>query len=287
MIKYVIISPVRNEEEYVGKTIDSVIKQTILPVEWIMVNDGSSDKTAEIITRYMLQYPWIKLINLKDRGFYYPGTGVVHVFQKGLEQVLTNNWDFLVKLDCDLEFRNDYFEQIFAEFIINPRLGIASGCTYKPVKGDLVRESAQPDHPCGASKVYRKDCWKEIGGLLPVPGWDLADILKARMLKWDTRCFFELKLTHFRPGGSRRKGLVKPKFLQGRFEYRHGYSFFYTFLKASKNIFSKPVVIGSIGKVAGYIWAFASRDPYLFDPEMRKFLRSKHREYIFKKLKAS
>ncbi len=284
MLKYFIISPVRNEEAFLAKTIDSVASQKILPVEWIMVNDGSSDRTEEIIKEYMHRYSWIKLINLEDRGFYYPGTGVVHVVQKGFEQIKTQDWDFLVKLDCDLEFDNDYFESLFLEFEKNPSLGIASGCTYKPLNGKCIRENAQRDHPFGASKVYRRECWNEIGGMIPVPGWDLADVLQAQIIGWETRCFYELKLMHFRRGGSRRKGLLRPKFIQGRYEYQHGYSFFFTLLKAGYNLFSTPMIIGSITKISGYIYAFIAREPYLFEPEMRSFLRKKHRKFLIQKI---
>lgn len=284
MPKYVIISPVRNEEDFLAKTIHSVASQKILPQEWIMVNDGSSDRTEEIIKECLQRYSWIKLINLEDRGFYYPGTGVVHVFEKGYEQLHEKDWDFLVKLDCDLEFDKDYFESVFLEFENNPLLGIASGCMYNLHNGRLIRETAQVDHPFGASKVYRRDCWEDLGGLIPVPGWDLADILKAQMLNWETRCFFDLEVTHFRPGGSRRKGVLRPKFIQGRFEYRHGYAFYFTFFKAGYNIFKKPVIIGSIAKICGYIYAFILREPYLFDAEMRRFLRKKHRKFLVQKL---
>ena len=284
MLKYVIISPVRNEEDFLAKTIHSVVSQKILPAEWIIVNDGSNDKTEEIIRESMDRYSWIKLINLEDRGYYFPGTGVVQVVQRGFEQIQTLDWDLLVKLDCDLEFENDYFESLFLEFEKNPSLGIASGCTYKPLNGKLIRETAQPDHPFGASKVYRRECWNEIGGILPVPGWDLADMLQAQMMGWETRCFFELKLAHFRPGGSRRRGLLRPKFIQGSYEYRHGYSFFFTLFKAGYNLFSQPMIFGSITKVSGYIYAFIIGKPYIFDPEMRKYLRKKHRKFLIQKI---
>jgi len=130
MIKYNIISPVRNEEDFVEDTIKSVIKQTVLPQEWIIVNDGSTDRTEEIIRPYAKKYDWIKLITLKDRGYYFPGTGVVEVVKKGFEAISAKNWEFLVKLDCDITVEKDYFENILNEFSKNPKLGIASGGIY-------------------------------------------------------------------------------------------------------------------------------------------------------------
>ncbi len=284
MVKYIIISPVRNEEDYIRKTLDSVINQTIKPIQWILVNDGSTDKTDGIIQEYVPKHDWMDLINLTDRGYYYPGTGVVNVFNKGYAAIKHTDWEYIVKLDCDLSFEPNYFEKIFNKLSKNPQLGIASGCTYLPINNHLEMETAQADHPVGASKIYKRECWEAIGGLKPVPGWDLADLLTAQMNGWETACFFDLVIVHYRLTGSRRKGKFKPKFLQGRFEYRHGYSFFYMLLKAAVNIFSKPAFIGSLGKVTGYIYAVVAHDSFLFEKDMRKFLRKKHRKFLKEKL---
>jgi glycosyltransferase involved in cell wall biosynthesis len=276
MINFIIISPVRNEEKYLKLTVDSMVKQTILPREWIMVNDGSTDGTEEMIKEYMAKYSWIKLLTLKDRGYYFPGTGVVNVFNKGYEQISIKDWDFLVKLDVDLSFEETYFESLFKRFNDNPKLGIASGCTYLPVKDSWIQEFDQKDHPVGASKVYKRACWDQIGGMKPIPGWDLADLLSAQMHGFETALFIDLKIKHYRPTGSRRAGIWSPKFLQGRFEYKHGYTFGYTLLKAFYNLFSRPPIIGSIAKVCGFIYARLKREDYLFDADMRAFLRKKH-----------
>ncbi len=283
-VKYIIISPVRNEEDYLELTLKSVVNQTVRPAEYILVNDGSTDSTPDIIDRYATVHNWIRRIDIKDRGHYLPGKGVVSAFYAGYEEIKVPDWDYVVKLDCDLEFGNEYFERIFNEFQKNPKLGIASGCTYLPVKGRFVKEPTQEDHPVGPSKIYKRECWQDIGGMKKLPGWDLADLLDAQMNGWETRCFFDLRLIHYRLTGSRRKGVWGPKFLQGRFEYMHGYSFAYTLIKAVKNIFSRPLVIGSIAKVTGYLFSLLKRDDYLFDREMRSFLRLKHRKLLLSRL---
>jgi len=283
MTKYVIISPVRNEELLVEKTLQSVIYQTLRPVEWIMVNDGSEDKTEEIIRTYQQDNPWIKIINLEDRGFYLPGKGVVETFYKGYDSISVPDWEYVVKLDCDLNFAPDYFKSIFDRFGKDPKLGIASGCTYLPINGELIKEPTQADHPVGPSKIYKRECWEQINGLKPIPGWDLADLLAAQMNGWKTACFFDLKLTHHRLTGSRRKGYWAPKHLQGRFEYRHGYSFFYTSIKSVYHLFTKLVLIGSIAKVTGYLSAFLNKEEYLFEKDMRIFLRKKHKQNLLGK----
>ena len=282
---YIIISPVRNEEKWIEKTLKSVINQSVLPVEWILVNDGSKDRTAEIIESYQGKHPWIKLINLPDRGYYLPGAGVVNAFYKGFNNISFNEWDYIVKLDCDLEFEADYFERLLLKFFEDSKLGIASGCTYLPKKNKLIREPSQKDHPVGPSKVYRRKCWEDIQGLRPIPGWDLADLLTAQLKDWKTACYFELKIIHYRLTGSRRKGLWGPKHLQGRFEFRHGYSFGYTLLKAFRHLFSRPIIIGSMAKLSGYIYSAIKKEPYLFDLEVRKFLRKKHNNSLLGMLK--
>lgn len=282
--KYVIISPVRNEEEFLEGTMDSVVNQTIKPAEFILVNDGSTDRTPEIIDRYMAKYEWIKRVDVKDRGYYLPGTGVVNTFYKGFETISVKDWEFVVKLDCDLEFEHDYFENILTEFDKNPKLGLASGCTYIPIGDEFVREKTQEDHPVGPSKVYKRECFDQIGGIPAIPGWDLADLLASQMKGWETRCFFDLKIKHFRVTGSRRKGITGGKFLLGRFQYRFGYSFFYSLLKGIYRMFEKPVIIGGISIISGYIYAAIRREEHLFKPEMRAFLRSKQRKYLRSKL---
>ncbi|OQX72518.1 MAG: hypothetical protein B6D61_13585, partial [Bacteroidetes bacterium 4484_249] len=243
MTKYVIISPVRNEEGFVEKTINSVIEQTIRPQEWIIVNDGSIDSTPEIIKKYINKHPWIKLANLEDRGYYYPGTGVINVVNHGYKEISTNDWDYIVKLDCDITIENDYFENIFKEFSQNPQLGIASGAIYLVNGGKEIKEKSQADHPWGASKIYRKKCFKDINGWKPIPGWDLADLLSAQMNGWNTRCFDEYKIYHYRGTGARREGFTNGKFLWGRFQYRYGYSLLYIFIKAIYWLTEKPFII--------------------------------------------
>ncbi|MFU8843777.1 MAG: glycosyltransferase [Bacteroidales bacterium] len=285
MHKYIIVSPVRNEEAFVERTIQCVLNQTERPLEWIIVNDGSSDMTQAIIEKFSSVHDWIQLVNLEDRGYYYPGTGVVNVIKKGMEKISIPDWDFLVKLDCDITIDRDYFENIFEEFDKNPKLGIASGAVYYTDGETEVREKSQSDHPWGASKVYRKQCFADINGWKAIPGWDLADLLSAQMKGWETRCFDAFKILHFKASGSRRSGLTGGKFLLGRFLYRYGYNFFYTLLKGIYRIPEKPFLIGGLSLIGGYLYAFLRNERKLFDREMRRFLRKKQQKYFMEGLK--
>ncbi|MDD5546107.1 MAG: glycosyltransferase [Candidatus Omnitrophica bacterium] len=282
---YVIISAVRNEEQYIERTICSVISQTIKPVEWVIVNDGSKDKTAAIVDDYSKRVRWIKLINLPDRGYYLAGPGVVNSFNRGVESLFSQDWEFIVKMDCDISFDADYFEKILNEFRKNSKLGIASGCTFLLNKRKLIQEKVQDDHPVGPCKVYKRECFESIGGLRPIYGWDLADILSAQMKEWDTRCFKELIIIHYRQTGTQRRGITKGKFFLGRMQYRFGYTFLYTCLKALNKVFERPYLLGSAGIIFGYLYSWIKKEQKYFDEEMTCFLRNKHKRYILERLR--
>jgi len=285
MYKYIIISPVRNEEDFVEDTLKSVIEQSITPTEWIIVNDGSTDKTTEIVKTYTDKHNWIKKIDLTDRGFYFPGTGVITVVHNGFKQASSKDWDFVVKLDCDVTIERDYFEKIFNEFSQNEKLGIASGAIYFTDGNKETKEIVQPDIPWGASKIYRRACFEEINGWEPIPGWDLADVLSAQMKGWETRSFDEYKILHYRITGSRRKGFTGGKFLWGRFQYRYGYSPYYIFLKSIYRMFDKPAIISGFAIFSGYLWAAITREKRIYKKDMRKFLRKKQRTYFINRVK--
>jgi len=183
-IQYVIITPVRDEALYIEKTIESVASQTIKPVEWVIVNDGSTDDTGKIIDQYSKNYPWMHIIHRENRGFRKSGGGVIEAFYDGYNSLKSKDWDFIVKLDGDLSFKQDYFEGCFERFRANPKLGIAGGTICHLINGILKPEKNPQFHVRGATKIYRKVCWDAIGGLIKAPGWDAVDEVKANMLGW-------------------------------------------------------------------------------------------------------
>jgi len=284
MSGYVIITPVRDEEAFIEGTIRSVVSQTALPLQWVIVDDGSTDRTAEIVGGYLAANHWIKLVRLTDRGYYHAGAGVVEAFYKGYENLSATGYDFIVKLDGDVSFERGYFEMLLKRFDEDRRLGIASGSLIMPVGGSFVMEDTQPDHPIGASKMYRKECFLDIGGLKAIPGWDTADVLTAQMKGWETRRFPDISFVHYRPTGTRRKGISGGKFYLGRMQYRFGYTLSYTLLKAAYRSFERPYIIGSLSLVAGYMASLIKGEGRLFDEELVRFLRAKHRKYLLDRL---
>src|SRR5665213_2130111 len=177
--KYIVITPVRDEEAYLAVTIECMIRQSVPPVEWVIVNDGSTDKTGDIIDEYAHRYPWIHACHRTNRGFRQAGGGVVEAFNDGFKSLSGQDWDFIVKFDGDLSFGPRYFEKCFAYFEREADLGIGGGVICHTVNGEERIEAGPSFHVRGATKIYRRACWEALGGLWPAPGWDTFDEVKA------------------------------------------------------------------------------------------------------------
>jgi biofilm PGA synthesis N-glycosyltransferase PgaC len=270
--KYVVITPVRNEAEFIERTIQSMLSQTIEPCEWIIANDGSSDGTREIIERYLATHPWIKLVNRKDRGFRQRGGGVVRAFYDGFEALTCQDYEFIVKLDGDLSFEPNYFEQLLAAFTTRPRLGIAGGSCYVRTGDGGVLEANDPHHVRGATKVYRRTCFEAIGGLVPSLGWDGIDEWKARMLGWEVRSFPDLKVLHYRPLGTG-TGKLRSKIEMGRAAYFIGYHPLFMLARGIRRMADKPYVLGGLAMLWGYFGDWLKRREQVNDPAMIRFVR--------------
>jgi biofilm PGA synthesis N-glycosyltransferase PgaC len=272
MVKYAIITPARDEEAFIEKTIASVASQSILPLYWVIVDDGSRDRTGEIIDAYAAKYPWIIARHRPNRGFRQAGGGVIATFNDGYAQLPDSNWDFLVKLDADLSFSDDYFERCFAEFAADPRLGIGGGGIYHEEKGRLVLEPNPQFHVRGATKIYKKACWEALGGLVQAPGWDTIDELKANMLGWSTRTFADLRLSHYRFTGSA-DGAWRDCIKNGRANYITGYHPLFMLLKCARRVPKKPYVTGSAGLLWGFVSGYLRRIPRVQDANLIRYTR--------------
>jgi poly-beta-1,6-N-acetyl-D-glucosamine synthase len=273
MKKYVIITPARDEEAHIERTIPSVVEQTVRPVQWIIVNDGSVDNTGAIIDRYAALYPWIQPLHRSNRGFRQAGGGVINAFYDGYAELDSSDWDFIVKLDADLNFTPDYFESCFAEFAKDDQLGIAGGGIYHQEDGGLKLEPNPMFHVRGATKIYRRECWEEIGGLLRAPGWDTIDEVKANMLGWSTRTLPHLQLLHFRFTGAA-DGAWKDCIKNGRANYISGYHPVFMLLKCVKRLFAKPYVMGSVGLFWGFLSAYRDRASQVADQRVIAYIRN-------------
>ena len=246
-VQYVVISPVRNEAQHLDRTIESVVQQTVRPTRWLIVDDGSSDSTPAIIQCYASQYPWIAAIRRSDadrgavsniqeskenRGKRAREAKEIEAFYAGFAELVDAEWDYLVKLDGDVSFDADYFQQCFAEFEQDPKLGIGGGTICHLVNGQLELELTPKFHVRGATKDYRRSCWNQIGGVIRGAGWDTLDEVKANMLGWSTRTFGHVKVVHHRATGSA-NGAWQNAVKVGTWSYIAGYHPLYMLVRSA------------------------------------------------------
>lgn len=269
---YVIITPVRDEEKYIEATIQSVVAQRILPREWVIVDDGSRDRTRSIVQGYVDRHPWIRLLHREDRGFRQSGAGVVEAFYHGYNSLLSDDWNFVVKLDGDLSFQPDYFEKLFGKFASQPELGIAGGNLFHSVNGQLQLEKGPRFHVRGATKVYRRACWTAIGGLLTAPGWDIVDETKANMLQWTTESFDDLPVLHHRFTGTA-ESKWRDQVKNGKAYYVAGYHPLFMAAKCIYRLAAKPYIVGSAAMAYGFVSGYIRRAPRVVDQALIRYTR--------------
>ncbi|MEP0456096.1 MAG: glycosyltransferase family A protein, partial [Roseibium sp.] len=190
--RYALISPCRNEARFIKTTLDSVISQSELPALWVIVDDGSTDETMDILTLYSAQYPWIKVVAKPDRGHRAVGPGVIEAFYVGLEALCLSEFDFICKLEVDLDLPPRYFEILMDRMQAEPRLGSASGKPYyRSATGAWVSEKCGDEMSVGMTKFYRTSCFQDIGGFVREVMWDGIDCHKARQRGWVVRSWDE------------------------------------------------------------------------------------------------
>lgn len=278
--RYVIVTPVRNEDAYLEEHLASVVRQTIRPTEWIIVDDGSTDATGAIVDRWASQHAWIKALHRGDRGFRYAGTGVMEAFYDGYHALSTRDWTYLVKLDGDLILSPDYFERCLEEFAKDAQLGIGGGIVCDREDAPLKFEQGPSFHVRGAVKMYRRACWVAIGGLITSSGWDTVDELKANYLGWHTRSFTDLRVLHCRPTGAV-DGRWKDAIKNGRANYVTGYHPVFMLLKCLRRALNKPYVVGALGLFYGFVSGYIRRLPQVEDPALIKYIRRQQLRRLF------
>lgn len=282
MINYVVITPVRNEGKYIGLTINSMIHQTILPREWVIVDDGSTDATPNIIDQAANQYSWIKAVHRPDRGFRKSGEGVIEAFNDGYKSLTFLDWEYIVKLDGDLSFTHNYFEKCFNQFLNNAKLGIGGGTVIiKRGKGFVIDSKGDPPfHVRGATKIYRRSCWNAIGGLEPISGWDTLDEIKANMLGWQTFTFPQIYLVQHRPTGGI-DGPWKTWIKNGKANYMVGYHPLFMAGKIIRRLTERPFLIPSLGLLVGYLDCYLTRKKRLTEKNLINYLRKQQLRKLF------
>lgn len=283
--RYVIISPCRNESATIGTTIRTVLAQTLRPSLWVIVDDGSTDGTPEILREAEQLHPFIRIHRRQDRGRRNVGPGVVEAFYDGLETFEINDFDFICKLDCDLELPPRYFETLIHEMDSDPALGTASGKVYlRSKKGRLYHERRGVENSVGPAKFYRVACFREIGGFVKVVGWDTIDGHLCRLRGWIAKSFAnpELQIVHLRQTGSSDRSVLRGRFRLGAGKWILGSSPPYVLAVTINRLVDRPYVIGSLVTLVGYMKAMLVRKPSFGDAAYRKYMRSFELEVLLR-----
>lgn len=281
--RYLLVSPCRNEAAHMRRTLDSVAAQSLPPALWVIVDDGSTDATPEILADYAARCPWIRVLTRADRGRRAVGPGVVEAFLAGLEAVDASDYPYLCKLDLDLDLPEGYFAGLIARMEADPRLGSCSGMPYfTNASGRRVSEKCGPEMSVGMTKFYRRECYSQIGGFVRAVMWDAIDCHSARRLGWKARAFddAELAFEHLRPMGSSENGVLAGRRRHGRGQYYMGSDPLYFVATAVYRMARPPVLLGGLAMLQGYFGAWARGAAQHDDADLRRFIRAYQRRAL-------
>ncbi|MET0759927.1 MAG: glycosyltransferase family 2 protein [Flavobacterium sp.] len=278
-MNYYIVIPAHNEEAFIALTLNSLISQTVLPKKVVVVNDNSTDKTAEIVEAFTKENPFITLVNSSSEATHLPGSKVIQAFHKGFE-TLDEQYDIIVKLDADLILPNNYFETIIKHFQSDATIGMVGGFAYVEKNDEWILENlTDKDHIRGAFKAYSKECFKQIGNLKPAMGWDTVDELLAKFYNWKVFTDTSLKVKHLKPTGANYNKTARYK--QGEAFYTLGYGFFITAIASAKLAMMKKKPLLFLDYLQGFWKAKSANTPLLVTTEQAEFIRN----YRWKKMK--
>jgi hypothetical protein len=280
---YLVVSPCRNEQDYMRRTLDTVMAQTVPPALWVIVDDGSTDATPAILAEYAARHPWIRVVQKPDRGHRAVGPGVVEAFYAGLDTVDLDRFRYLCKLDLDLDLPPRYFETLIERMEAQPRLGSCSGKPWMRLpSGRLISEKCGDEMSVGMTKFYRTACFRQIGGFVREVMWDAIDCHKARQLGWTVRSWDEpgLRFEHLRPMGSSQKGVLTGRARHGFGQYYMGSDPLYFLATALFRLAHPPYVLGGLAMAWGYADAWARGAPQHGDAGLRAFVRAYQRRAL-------
>ncbi len=266
-----IIIPVFNEEKYLERCLDSIIKQTLLPTKLLLVNDNSSDNSETILKKYSKEFLWIKYINIKSNQAHIPGEKVITTFYKGLETI-DSNYDIICKFDSDIILPENYLESIINIFNSDPKVGIAGGNLYIKKKNKWVYEKiSSKDHVRGPIKSYRKKCFEDIQGLRKSIGWDTADVLIAQYHDWKIKTDKSLAVKHLKPTGANYS--YNSKFLQGEALYKMRFGLVLSIISVLKTSINTGRFLMVFFAFFGYTRAFIKRRERIVTKKQGQFIR--------------
>lgn len=295
--RYCVVTPCRDEARFARRTLEAMVRQSEPPGLWVIVDDGSKDETPAILAEYAARVPWIRVVRRADRGDRKMGGGVIEAFDAGLELVDLDAFDYVCKLDLDLDLPPGYFAGLMDRMEANPRIGSCSGKAYFvrgdpgapipfPLEGDrrLVSERIGDDVSVGASKFYRVECFRQIGGFVRAVMWDGIDTHRCRQLGWIAASWDDvaLRFLHLRPMGTSHKSWWTGRARHGSGQYFMGTGPVWMLAAAIFRMSRPPLVVGGIAMLWGYLRSALTRAPRYGDAEFRRFLGRYHLQCMLK-----
>jgi biofilm PGA synthesis N-glycosyltransferase PgaC len=283
-MKYVLITAARNESAFIERTLHSVVAQTQQPERWIIVDDGSTDETPQIVERYAREHPWIELVRRPqraDRSF----AGKAHAVNAALEQLRGVDFEVVGNLDADVSFEPDYMAFVVGKFVGDPKLGVA-GTPFTEEGGyDSTRDSFEgQNYVAGPCQLFRYTCWRDIGGYVAnkAGGVDWIAVLTARMKGWRVWAFPNKRFHHHRSMGTAQRGQLASMFSYGEKDYYLGGSPLWQLFRCTYRMAKRPYITGGLALFLGFFSAMLRRMPLAVSPELMRF----HRAEQMRKLRA-
>jgi glycosyltransferase involved in cell wall biosynthesis len=270
-LSYVLITPARNEEGFIEQTIQSVVAQTVPPRKWVIVSDGSTDRTDDIVKQYMTEYSWIELVRMPERRDRHFGAKV-QCFNAAWAKVRCDNFDIIGNLDADITFGKDYFDFLLAKFSADAELGVAGTPFVEGTTSYDFRFTAT-EHVSGACQLFRRESYEDIGGYVQVKGGgiDWIAVTTARMKGWKTRTFIERVCHHHRPMGTASVGKLTANFLLGKQDYYLGGHPLWQLFRSCYQMGRKPYLFGGLCLLGGYSWGWVTRAQRPVSAELIRF----------------
>lgn len=285
--EYVLITPARNEEKFITLTLESVINQTALPLRWVIISDGSTDKTDEIVTKYCQEYDFIKLIKRNspsNRNF----ASKVYAIKEGYDSIKDLNFSFVGFSDADMSCEANFYESLIKKMLNNPQQGIGGAVVFEKKQDEWIAVKASYDWSVsGTMQMFRRKCYEQIGGYQPLEkgGVDASAEIMARMYGWEVRTFEDLKLFHFRIMGSNKGNSLKFNFHRGTMEYSIGYHPLFQIARFFSRIPHPPFFLASLMRTVGYFYAMIKCDSINLPQEVIKYFRTEQISRLFSKYK--
>lgn len=279
---YVLITPAYNEESRLARCIESVAQQTVLPLRWVIVSDGSTDRTDEIIREAMGRHPFICFLRLEKsaerrRSIDRVTKAIVAALMVGVERVASLPYDYLSKMDADVTLEPAFFEKVLGRMEADPQLGLAGGGIHNVgTPGGFLN----PEFVGGPVRVFRRECWNDIGGLIPSGHEDATSVASARMKGWTVRCFPEISAWQHEVPTNTAREKIPVCFHLGQMDYIMGCLWYFILARSCARMLKPPFLVAGISMMFGYIWAWLRRYPIELPRDLIEFMQAEQREKL-------